>query len=56
MVKFIFGRLIFIHEPIFKIFVSLFKTFGMHKDDKSYLSVGVIEQADTQKVGFQRLE
>ena len=32
--KLIFGDIIFISEPIFKMFVILFKTFWMQKDDR----------------------
>ena len=31
---------LFISEPIFKIFVALFKTFGLQKDDTGYISLG----------------
>ena len=34
LVKIIFGCIIFICQQISKIFVALFKTFGMPKDDK----------------------
>ena len=34
LVQIFFGHEIFICEPIFKIFVVLFKTFGMQKDDE----------------------
>ena len=34
LVKIIFGRKIFICQPIFKFFVALFTIFGMPKDDK----------------------
>ena len=33
LVKIIFGRKFFIYELIFKIFVALFRTFGMQNDD-----------------------
>ena len=32
LVKIIFGHQIFICQPIFNIFVALFRTFGMQKD------------------------
>ena len=32
--KIVFGRKMFICQPIFKMFVSLFTTFGMQKDNK----------------------
>ena len=35
IVKIIFGHKIFICQPIIKIFVALFTTFGMQKDDKT---------------------
>ena len=34
LVQIIFGRLIFIYEPISIIFAALFKTFGILKDDE----------------------
>ena len=34
LVNIIFGHEIFVCEPIFKNFTSLYRTFGMKKDDK----------------------
>ena len=54
-VKIILGRYIFIYEPIFKIFVALFTTFGMQKDDNIIFVCGSFRTDDTQKGGFQRM-
>ena len=42
--KIIFWHKIFICEPIFKIFVSLFMTFGMQMGNTSYFAVGISEK------------
>ena len=49
-VKIIFGRKIFIYEPIFKNFVALFTTLECKRTTIPYLYVGVLEQGYMQKL------
>ena len=51
MVKSIFEHF-FLFE---KIFVALFKTFGMQKADRSHFAGVVSEQVEMQKGSFQRM-
>ena len=53
----VFGRKIFIYEPIFKIFVVFLRLLECKRMTISYLYVyvGVLEQGDMQKGGFQKL-
>ena len=55
LVKIIFVRKMFICELIFKNFEVLLKSFGMQKDGKIILSVGVLEHGDMQKGSFQMI-
>ena len=56
LVKIIFSHKMFICQPIFKIFVALFKAFGMQMDEiRSHFAGGVLGQGDLQKGSFQRM-
>ena len=44
LIKIILGRRIFICEPIFKIFVALFKTFRLQKADKIIFVSGYLRR------------
>ena len=58
LLKIIFGCKIFVCQPIFKIFVALFTTFGRQKDSKIirlYFAAGITRQEGMQKGSFQMI-
>ena len=55
LVKILFGCKFFICQPISKIFVALFKTFGKKRMMRSHFAGGISEQGDMQNGSFQRM-
>ena len=55
LVKIIFVRKLLICEPIFKIFVALFRTFGMQKDAKIIFQYKMICKRQYPKDGVRRV-
>ena len=55
LVKIIFGRKILICQPIFKLFVAFFTTFGMQEVSKITFFWRISGQGDMQKGSFQMM-